>query len=58
MLGYHPLTLVTYDPYFPGGHIRIVRRTYNQLWRIKDGVAEATDGSVFLFPGCFGGEAR
>jgi peptide/nickel transport system substrate-binding protein len=46
MLGYHPLTLVTYDPYFPGGHIRIVRRTYNQLWRIKDGVAEATDGSV------------
>ena len=43
--GYHPLTLVTYDPYFPGGHIRIVRRTYNQLFRIKDGVAKPTDGS-------------
>jgi ABC-type transport system substrate-binding protein len=44
MLGYHPLTLVTYDPFFPGGHIRIVRRVYNQLWRISDGVGEPTDG--------------
>lgn len=44
LLGYHPLTLVTYDPYFPGGHIRAVRRVYNQLWRISDGVGEPTNG--------------
>jgi ABC-type transport system substrate-binding protein len=42
----HPLVLVTLDPMFPGGHIRVARRGYSQLFRIKDGVLQQSDGSV------------
>jgi ABC-type transport system substrate-binding protein len=42
----HPLVLTTFDPMFPGGHIRIARRGYSQLLRVTDGVLQGSDGSV------------
>lgn len=42
----HPLVLTTFDPMFPGGHIRVARRGYSQLLRISDGVLQGSDGSV------------
>ena len=44
--GSHPLVLTTLDPMFPGGHIRVARRGYSALFRVKDGVLENSDGSV------------
>jgi ABC-type transport system substrate-binding protein len=42
----HPLVLTTFDPMFPGGHIRVARRGYSQLLRVTDGVLQGSDGSV------------
>jgi peptide/nickel transport system substrate-binding protein len=42
----HPLVLTTFDPMFPGGHIRVARRGYSQFFRVTDGVAMNTDGTI------------
>jgi ABC-type transport system substrate-binding protein len=42
----HPLVLTTLDPMFPGGHIRVARRGYSQLFRVTDGVLQSTPGTI------------
>ena len=42
----HPLVLVTMDPMKSGGQIRVARRGYSQLLRVRDGVLEQSDGEV------------
>ena len=42
----HPLVIITHDPMFPGGQIRVARRGYSQLFRIKEGVLKQSDGEI------------
>lgn len=42
----HPLVLTTFDPMFPGGHIRVARRGYSQFFRVKPGLLEQPDGTI------------
>jgi ABC-type transport system substrate-binding protein len=40
----HPLVLTTFDPMFPGGHIRVARRGYSQFFRVKPGLLATPEG--------------
>jgi peptide/nickel transport system substrate-binding protein len=40
----HPLVLTTFDPMFPGGHIRVARRGYSQFFRVKPGLLSTPEG--------------
>ena len=42
----HPGVILTWDPMRTGINIRGARRGYSQLFRVKDGIQQNTDGSV------------
>lgn len=46
IMGSHPSVILTWDPMLTGVNIRGARRGYSQLFRVKDGIAENTDGEI------------